>query len=183
MTSAMVDPVKPAIMYRFALVILLSGPPGTFAQDFLWFESTWISDTEATVLANPVFETLDAEHRQKFRALFGKTVWKISGGVLTATLEGREPYSTTYSITPVDDDSFNVFLDDNSRFRIFRTTTGFCAIPPDSGSGFRVEWVEPDMVECFRSVDDGAAPALRAAQRLRKPLGLIQKHMMGRIVG
>ena len=101
------------------------------ADNYDWFEIDWISDREATGLANPVYNEFAEEDREKFLSIFGYMRWNIKDGFITSILnENAEAHSVAYSIMPsaTDENHFEIILIEKSgtRFYIWRTLTGFC---------------------------------------------------------
>ena len=138
-----------------AILLLLIIAPATLADDFLWLEREWISDADATMVANPQLMKLSDSKRAEFKSIFGEMRWRFSDGVFEFVPPGTtEPLSSPYSVKPVDDERFEIVteLDHHQNiFTIRRTDVGFCTRPePDWIPDDLEAWTESVIVECFK---------------------------------
>jgi hypothetical protein len=144
-------------MTHLATVLILSLASAHGAADeHLWLEGIWRSDADSTIEANPVVETFSTDVRRRFRSLFGKTAWNISGGILSASHDGVPAYSAPYFIRPANDEGFELVLDGKEHSDIFsirRTEAGFCATLSPSWVNESATWTKPAFVECYVRTD------------------------------
>ena len=123
---------------------------------FGWLEGRWISHADSTVTANPQVSQFDEDTMEKFRSLFGHTVWDISNGMFTAIQRDVAVGPAAYSIRPIENDRFELIIDDpdlHTMFIIWRNGPGFCAkLQPHWVSEFAT-WTKPSIVECYVPAD------------------------------
>ena len=144
-------------MIRSFAIIFLLAPNYIKAQDYDWFEDSWISDAEATIAINPEYRDSDEEILTQLRMLYGKIRWVIEGNNLTFIDPIATPTTTTvttFTIRPINSASFDIVFEeslakadsenpfdfralDNSELErslnrfvvtISKTETGFCMI-------------------------------------------------------
>ncbi len=139
------------------LLLCLMAPFDASADDYLWLEQEWISDADATEVANrAMFDALSAKTRARYKGLFGKMRWTIADGTLTSKLPDGKPSTATYAIRPVDSEWFEIILrDTDGRYQtvmqIHRTQRGFCATPYTQQQIDEFESANaPISVECFQ---------------------------------
>ena len=125
------------------------------ADDFLWLEREWISDADATMVANPQIKNLDGSTLAEFKNIFGEMRWRFSDGILHFVLPGAtEPLSNPYFVRSVDDERFEIVIEIDHHqnvFAIWRSADGFCTRPePDWIPDDLEAWARSFIVECFK---------------------------------
>jgi hypothetical protein len=134
---------------RPAVVLALVGLSGVaLADDYLWFERDWISDSGATFRENPDYERLPDNVREKFRAQFGKMRWRVSDGMLEVIPPDSPPFSRPYFIRPIDENSFELIMSDGEIETVRRIGDGFCLetelpVSADAHKPFVLECLAP----------------------------------------
>ena len=138
-------------MRALALVLVIEFTSPALTHDYLWFERDWISDAAATFAANPALEKLTDNGRERFRALFGKMWWHVGGGMLESTSPDLPPYTNAYTIRAIDENSFELMVDNGMIVTVRRRGDGFCLVPDIAASGGVKP--QPYVVECFAPLD------------------------------
>ena len=132
---------------RLTVVALLIGLSAkASADDYLWFERTWISDPAATFAANPEYRKLPDDLREKFRGLFGKMLWRVSDGIVEVVPPDGPSFSRPYFIRPIDENSFELTMSDGETEIVRRRGEGFCLETELLGAEGSPK---PYVVECF----------------------------------
>ena len=98
------------LMKKITILCLILLSNQVYATDIKWFENEWISDREATILANPQYITVDEKTRNTFRSFFGKMRWVVKDGTITSIHDGGNSYSLEYSLIPIDKNEFELHM-------------------------------------------------------------------------
>ena len=108
----------------FCLFLLSSH---VYATDIKWFENEWISDRDATVLANPQYMTVDEKTQNTFRSFFGKMRWVVKDGTITSIHDGGNSFSLKYSLIPIEKNKFELLMTGElGTWTILKSEFGFC---------------------------------------------------------
>lgn len=102
--------------------------------------------------ANPGYQLLDEDLRNRTKELYKHNEWIVSGGMLTVRSDSGED-SLAYSLRPIDENSAELIFVNYANdlpMTIRRTEKGFCTkigtywIPGDK------VWGEHNYVDCYR---------------------------------
>lgn len=114
-------------MKKIAMLWLFLLSNHVYATDIKWFENEWISDRDATILANPQYMTVDEKTQITFRSFFGKMRWVVKDGAITSLRDGGNSFSLEYSLIPIDKNKFELHMaSDSGTWTILKSEIGFC---------------------------------------------------------
>ena len=139
-------------MNRLIAITILLVSCSEEEQRYPWFEDNWISDTEATLDANPNYRDLNPEGLNAVREMLGQIRWEISDSTLHFFDDRYDQIVTataSFYTNPIDEESFEMVTDHETRI-IWRTDTGFCTVLESEHLAKFGVADDDTSLECFR---------------------------------
>ena len=116
-------------MKHLTVLIALAFAQYAFASEYSWFEQNWETSFELIVTHNPEYQGVDEEMEQYLKSIHPMQ-WNVNGGLLTVVHNDGSTHTSPYSISPVDQLTFELIFTDlgeGTTLLIHRKKTGFCS--------------------------------------------------------